>query len=149
MAVRGSVNVPKSNISVWWLLGLSVLTEAFEPQRPARTTRRIVSCETPESSATLRRDAFFSSTRCNTVGYSEAGIPFAGFFVPDLRSPGCRWCACRRLPANHRAAPGKSSGVDQVKLNTGEPPQLAPVVDTHVHPASDGMDTVLSETLQL
>src|SRR5437660_8970180 len=80
MAVRGSVNVPKSNISVWWLLGLSVLTEAFEPQRTARTTRRIVSCETPESSATLRRDAFFSSTRFNTLGYSEAGRPSAGCF---------------------------------------------------------------------
>src|SRR5437773_2732327 len=40
MAVRGIVNLPKSNISVWWLLGLSVLTEAFEPQRTARTTRR-------------------------------------------------------------------------------------------------------------
>src|SRR6266568_8182945 len=83
MAVRGIVNLPKSNISVWWLLGLSVLTEAFEPQRTARTTRRIVSCETPESSATLRRDAFFSSTRRNTVGHSEEGIPSAGFLGPD------------------------------------------------------------------
>src|SRR6266487_2164985 len=72
-------------LSVCWLLGRFVLTEAFEPQRAARTTRRIASCETPESSATLRRDAFFSSTRCNTVGYSEAGLPSAGFFGLDLR----------------------------------------------------------------
>src|SRR6266516_1067525 len=85
MAVRGIVNLPKSNISVWWLLGLSVLTEAFEPQRTTRTTRRIVSCETPESSATLHRDAFFTSTRFNTVGHWEAGRASAGYFGPGLR----------------------------------------------------------------
>src|SRR2546421_1094503 len=49
-------------------------------------TRRIVCCETPESSATWRRDAFFSSTRCNTVGHWEAGRPAAGYFGPGLRS---------------------------------------------------------------
>src|SRR5256885_9864656 len=86
MAVRGSVNLPKSNISLWWLLGLSVLKEAFKPQRTARTTRRIVSCETPESSATLRRDAFFSSTRFNTVGHWEAGRASGGCFGPGRRS---------------------------------------------------------------
>src|SRR6266550_6549360 len=97
MAVRGIVNVPKSNISVWWLFGLSVLTEAFEPQRTARTTRRIVSCETPESSATLRRDSFFSSTRCNTVGHWEAGIPYAGFL-----GPGCMISLHHHLVSHHR-----------------------------------------------
>ncbi|SRR6266487_1528275 len=58
-----------------WLLGRSVL--------PCR----IVSFQTPESSATLRRDAFFTSTRFNTVGHWEEGIPSAGFL-----GPGLRWC---------------------------------------------------------
>src|SRR6266550_3265050 len=82
---------------LWWLLGISVLKEAFEPQRAARTTRRIVSCETPESSATLRRDAFFSSTRFYTVGHLEEGILFAGFL-----GPGCMASHHRDPISSHR-----------------------------------------------
>ncbi len=46
-------------------------------------TRRIVSCETPESSATLGRDSLLPSARFNTVGHAEEGIPSAGFLGPD------------------------------------------------------------------
>ena len=47
--------------------------------------RRIVSCETPYAAATVRSGSFFSTTRCTTVGHSEAGIPYVGRFGPGRR----------------------------------------------------------------
>ena len=44
--------------------------------------RRIVSCETPQAAATMRSGSFCSTTRCTTVGHSEAGRPYAGCFGP-------------------------------------------------------------------
>jgi hypothetical protein len=47
--------------------------------------RRIVSWETPEAAATVRSGSFCSTTRCRTVGHSEAGRPSAGRFGPGRR----------------------------------------------------------------
>jgi len=51
----------------------------------ARMMRRIVSCETPYASATMRSGSFRSTTRCTTVGQCSAGMPYFGCFGPGRR----------------------------------------------------------------